>query len=368
MNSSDIPLEQVHFDCRFFRRDIPCKPNKIKGEMCPTCSEYSPVDKRILIIKLGALGDVIRSTPLVVKYRSLYPNCHISWITLSPDILPHDGSIDAIYKMDSMNIYKIIHQEFDIAINLDKDIEACALLSDVKATEKHGFIWENGKIGVTNEAAKHKLITGLFDQVSRANTKSYLQEIFEICGLEFGYEPYLMNVHPELVQQHSSLRNAANGKKIIGLNTGCGRRWPTRLWSPENWIALIGKLQKAGYFPVVLGGNDEDELNRVYERETGCLYPGTFPLPEFIAIAANCDTIVSAVSMMMHLAVGLQKPLVLFNNIFNRHEFEMYGRGEIIEPTSGCECYYGNSCKRDVPCMTSISVEAVFDAIVRVTE
>ena len=55
----------VKFDCRKFRTGIPCKPNKDSGQVCNTCTEYDPIKKRILIIKLGAFGDVIRTTPLI---------------------------------------------------------------------------------------------------------------------------------------------------------------------------------------------------------------------------------------------------------------------------------------------------------------
>src|SRR5581483_5256609 len=132
-------IGEVKFDCRHFRGDIPCKPNKLRGKRCDTCDEYAKITHRILVVKLGALGDVIRSTSLLVKYRKLYPNAHITWITHSPEILPHDGSIDVIAKFEYKNIFPLFSQEFDIAINLDKDKEACTLLSFVKAKKKYGF-------------------------------------------------------------------------------------------------------------------------------------------------------------------------------------------------------------------------------------
>jgi len=108
-----------------------------------------------------------------------------------------------------------------------------------------------------------------------------------------------------------------------------------------------------------LGGEAEDENNRFLEKESGAFYPGHFSLKEFIALTANCDLVVSQVSMMMHIVTALQVPLVLMNNIFNKHEFYLYNNGVILEPTSGCDCYYGNTCKRELSCMHDISVEMV---------
>ena len=53
----------------------------------------------------------------------------------------------------------------------------------------------------------------------------------------------------------------------------------------------------------------------------------------------------------------------LFHNIFNVHEFELYERGVIIEPSSGCDCYFGYDCKREKSCMYDISVQDVLTNI-----
>ena len=357
-----MKLREVKFDCIHFRGDIPCAPNKKSGEVCPTCKEYKAIKTKILIIKLGALGDVIRSTPLITRFRKKYPNAHITWVTHSPAILPAD-KIDKIYKFDFNSVYHITHQQYDVAINLDKEMEACSLLADVNAKEKFGFIWKNNHIDIANENAEHKLMTGLFDSLSIKNQKNYLEEIFEICGFDFQKEPYLLNYNEELAEDWKLLREKAGNKIIVGLNTGCGKRWSTRLWPSDYWIELIVDLQKANYFPVLLGGEDEDSMNKLYHDKTGAYYPGTFSLEEFIALTSNCDIIVTAVSMMMHIAIGLKKPMLLFNNIFNKHEFELYGKGIIVEPHSGCDCYYGNSCKRSKNCMQDISVEKVFSTV-----
>jgi len=70
------------------------------------------------------------------------------------------------------------------------------------------------------------------------------------------------------------------------------------------------------------------------------------------------------VSMMMHIALGLDKKMVLFNNIFNKYEFELYGQGVIVEPHTGCDCYYGSKCTRSVHCMKDISVDQVYNEII----
>src|SRR5260370_26077075 len=73
--------------------------------------------------------------------------------------------------------------------------------------------------------------------------------------------------------------------------------------------------------------------------------------------------IVPAVKMAMDLAIGLKKKMVRFNNIFNKYEFELYGRGEILEPDFECSCYYSPTCPNN--CMQYLSVAAVFESCQR---
>lgn len=362
-----MTLQDVRQDCFFFRSTIPCKPNKKDGSVCGSCTHYRPISRRVLIIKLGAMGDVIRTTPLARRLKDEDPNTHITWVTLTPEIVSSTVA-DEILPFTFEAVYGILHRRFDIAINLDKEIEACALLADAKAEQKYGFTWDGNSILPATPAAEHKLITGFFDGESQKNTKNYLEEIFEICHRDFRGEEYTLDVDAGLAAKWSHLHTLAAGKPIIGLNTGCGKRWTTRLWQPESWVELILKLQSAGYFPILLGGPDEHELNVYYNRQTNAYYPGTMPLKEFIALFSHLDVTVTQVSMAMHIALGLRTHLVLMNNIFNKHEFELYGRGSLVGPSSGCDCFYGTSCSRQRHCMLDLGVDTVLDAIISAAE
>ncbi len=356
-------LSDVKFDCRHFRTGIPCLPNKQNNAVCSTCTKYDKIQTRILIIKLGALGDVIRTTPLLERFRTEYPGVHFTWLTLSPAILPKE-QIDVIYKWDFTSVYTIEHSTFDIAINLDKDPEACMLLANVKAPVKYGYAWENNHIAPATKSATHKLLTGFFDELSKNNTKSYLEEIFEICHFDFRKEDYQINLNNELaITWKSKLQDLAKGKTIVGLNTGCGPRWNTRLWSEESWEKLAKQLNELGYYPIFLGGELEHEKNLKMSGVTDAHYPGHFSLEEFIALTNACDIIVTQVSMMMHIATALRKKMVLCNTIFNKHEFELYDRGIIVGPPNECVCFYGNTCVKGTSCMHDITPNNFIQAI-----
>jgi ADP-heptose:LPS heptosyltransferase len=348
-------------DCLHFLGHVPCKPHKEHGYHCGDCPVYSKIEQRILIIKLGAIGDVIRTTPLVTRYKQLYPNAKITWVTLTPAILPR-SEIHEILPFTMETILYVQNTNWDIAINLDKEKEAAALLTTVRSMEKFGFILENGATQPVNELARHKFFTGLFDDVSKANTKNYCTEIFEVCGLQYEGEPYLLDRH----DKENFVWKLDKNKFTIGLNTGCGDRWTTRLWSIEKWIDLANRLLETGYQVLLLGGKQEDERNKEIQLHTGALYFGHFPLPQFINLIDQCDMVVTQVTMGMHLTLGLQKKIVLINNIFNPHEFDLFGKGKIVQPPKECKCYYRGSCVDGTSCMETLSAETVFETVVDV--
>lgn len=358
-----MEFRDVKRDCAHFRGHIPCSFNKSEGAICSSCKRYKPIETRILIIKLAALGDVIRTTPLLVMFRRKYPNAHITWLTQSPEILPKD-QIDQIYPLNASSIFILENSLFDVVINLDKEPEACMLMAKIEAVQKFGFTWENHAIAPCTVAAEHKLMTGFFDQLSKENTKSYLTEVFEICHESFALEPYAIALDREkAVVWKNTLQLQAKGKTIVALNTGCGPRWNTRLWPEAHWMELATSLQALGFFPLFLGGALEHDRNEKMAAETGVFYPGHFDLETFISLVDACDVVVTQVTMMMHIATALEKKMVLMNTIFNPHEFELYGRGVLIGPESPCQCYFGNTCQKGEPCMNEIKASTLVEAV-----
>ncbi|SMB97858.1 glycosyl transferase family 9 [Hymenobacter roseosalivarius DSM 11622] len=350
----------VQPDCRHFRGDVPCRPNKEHGYQCAGCPVYAPTQERILIIKLGAIGDVIRTTPLLRRLRQEYPAAKITWLTHTPAILP-PSAVDEILKLDLTSVLHLQARQFELLFNLDKDKEACALHDTIRAVQKFGYtLLPNGVPWPGNTLANHKFLTGVFDELSLQNQKPYAQEIFELCGYEFRGEEYVFDTHDDKGYRWDSLPTS---RPRIGLNTGCGDRWTTRLWSDTHWIDLISQLQQAGYIPVLLGGVAEDERNQRLHLATGAAYLGTFPLEQFINLMQQMELVVTQVTMAMHISIALGKPTVLMNNIFNPHEFDLYGRGQIVQPDRQCVCFYRGTCKLGTSCMEDLAPSKVFAAV-----
>lgn len=344
--------EVVHSDCRYFLGDRPCKPHKKSGVHCKDCGEYNPIHSRILIIKLGAAGDVIRTTPLLHVLGG--DGIHVTWLTEFPEVLPQDR-IDRILKLDASSLAYLQATSFDALYNLDKDPQAIALCKIVEATEKYGFTMERGVCVPLEERARPKWLTGLFDDFNRKNLLSYLEEIFIICGQKFQGEKYIVPL------DDSDPFALDLPRPLIGLNTGCGSRWPSRLWAFERWEELAKLLQRAGFSVLILGGPEEQEKNQRLAQTTSAKYLGYFPLPRFFHLINEVDVLVTGVTMALHVGIGLGKRIVLQNNIFNKHEFELYGLGRIIEPNVNCLGCFKPVC--DDNCIDLITPAQMFRAV-----
>jgi heptosyltransferase-2 len=163
----------------------------------------------------------------------------VTWVTHSPEVVPR-SAVDLVLGLDAASVLRLTATEFDLVINLDKDPEACALAALIPARARRGFVLAGGVPAPADANAEGKFLTGIFDDVSKANKKSYVAEIFEIAGFPYAGEEYILDRPP------ARAWSLAGPRPRIGLNTGCGGRWVSRLWPEENWIALARDLRARG--------------------------------------------------------------------------------------------------------------------------
>ena len=354
----------THTDCIYFNGYKPCRSHKVKGSVCEGCEDFAPISFRILILKIGAAGEVIRNTPLLHRIRSLYGdrNVEITWLTDFPDFVPR-SLVKRVLKYDWKNVQMLLEEEFDLLLSLDKEHNVCALANKINAHVKKGFLLDTrGKITPADNDAHRKWLTGAFDDLMKSNRKHYVEELFEICGWEWKGEKYILEGActpslPHLKKGHVPL---------VGLNTGAGNVWPTRIWPERSWAELIARLRKNGLRVLLLGGPEEHEKNLRLAKETGAFYEGLKSYKEFVGLMSYCDVVVTAVTMALHIAIGLEKKIVLLNNIFNRYEFYLYGLGSIVEPDVPCKACYKQSFDSRCPvpdCMELISVDMIYESV-----
>jgi heptosyltransferase-2 len=350
----------IKTDCIHFNGYKPCKCHKETGRKCHNCDQYNPTQFRILIVKVGAAGEVLRCTCLLRRLKIAYPGCEITWVTAYPDLVPTNW-VNRIMKFSWGAKIRLEVEEFDAVYSLDKDFESCAFAQSIKSKLLHGFMLnEYGKIIPCGESATRKWRTGVFDDEMKANQIHYPAEVYELCGLQWSGEKYIL----EGIGKYDIQKK--EHQRVIGLNTGASPVWLTRIWSTKRWVELAKLLLAKGYSPIILGGPDENERNQNIAAESGAQYLGVMPYKTFFEVVNSVDCVVTGVTMALHVAIALEKKIVLLNNIFNKNEFYLYGLGVIMEPKVSClSCYksqYDNACEIN-NCLDSISPHDVFAQI-----
>jgi heptosyltransferase-2 len=342
---------------------------------CDGCPHYTPFGKRILIIKLAAMGDVLRTTPLLRGLRETNPACHITWLT-EPNVVPILQGIPEIdrllpYAPDSVLQMEV--ETFDEVYCFDKEPKATALAMKIGAGRKVGFgMSPLGSVICLNRESEYTYSLGINDSLKfRINAKTYPELVFECAGIP--YKDPREYILPDLSEEIRSAETRLLALGIcpedikIGLNTGAGGVFATKKWTEAGYIQLADRLAaELGARALLLGGPGEVERNRRIAAATQNRAINTGndnPIREFAGIVGNCDVLVTGDTLAMHIAIGLKIPVLVMLGPTCHQEIELYGRGTKIVSDFECSPCYLSSCPKEAACMDAIGVDTVFQSV-----
>jgi len=325
---------------------------------------------RILIIKLGAIGDVLRTTSILAGLAQKYPGATIDWLTLPSgrEVLLHNRLVNRIFLWEErQNIGK-----YDLVIGLEDEKEVCEFVSQAAAGEIKGAYLKNGKTVYTSSAwfdmsAISRYGLAQANILKQKNRKTFQQHMADLLEVEVGH--YVFRITPDEVEYGSKYvkgLGVGKGEKVIGINTGAGKRWQLKALSIEKTIDLIKLIKdKLGVASIILGGEDEKERNSVIAKETGMPSGGVHSLRQFASILNYCSALVSSDSLAMHFGIALQKKMVVFFGPTSAAEIELYGLGEKVCPAMDCLVCYKKVCDKQPNCIDDLSVDDLFQAVKR---
>ena len=358
-------------DCKNFPGDRPCIYHKKENIKCDDCNYYEPLDKKILIIKLDAIGDVLRTTSVLPPLKKKYPGYSITWCTkpASKELFKSNIFVDDVILLGVDAEYRLDVEEFDIVINLDNSKLSSALATKANGKNKIGYLLnEKGFVEPTSDKANYWLELAAFDDLKRENTKSHQEIMYEILELDSEIHEPLIFLSDEQIRKSEQLLSdwELDKKKItIGLNIGVGSKWPSKAWPVKRWKELISLLKPGNYNLLLLGGPEEENTMKEFKSEfsfiidTGCKNS----LPAFSGILNLCDILITADTLALHIATALKKNVVALFGPTSINEITLYNRGIKLSSDEPCKCFYNKQCKEDISCMDKISVEKVLDAV-----
>jgi heptosyltransferase-2 len=187
---------EIAYDCRHFLGDRPCVRHKREGLAC-TCEHYAPVRERVLVIKLDAMGDVLRTTALLPALARAHPQAAIDWVTrpeASP-LLENNPYLSDVIPYGADALVRLPAAPFDRVINLDAGKTSAGLATLARSPRKDGYVLhERGYVVATNPAARAWLEMGLNDDLKRRNRRTYQDIMLEILGLPRDHHHYVLQL------------------------------------------------------------------------------------------------------------------------------------------------------------------------------
>jgi ADP-heptose:LPS heptosyltransferase len=368
-------MKDIASRCRHFRNDRPCVFHKEQGVHCSSCPHKDPIEHRILLIKLDSPGDVLRTTCLLPSLKQAYSSSQITWLTLesSRTLLENNPNIDRIVDRWEEMFAILRTEHFEIAINPDANPQAARLIEMASAGEKLGMGWaEAGHVRACNQEAEIWLRMGLFDDVKKANRKTYQAIIHQLCRLEL-VDPrpafHLTKDERHFAKEYFQSLNLYRKRPVIGMNTGAGERWAKKSWKLEEQIEFVhlAKEKHPEWQILLLGGPEEVERNQILEKRCANLVinTGQHPVRNFAALVRQTHVLITADTLALHIGIALGRQVVALFGPTSHEEIDLCAAGEKLFAELDCLGCYLNDCDKSSDCMDLITPDMVLEAVER---
>lgn len=320
----------------------------------------------ILIIKTGALGDVLRTTSILPGLRARDGEAHVTWVTAPPavDLVRLHPLVERVVPVDfgSAVIVDAAAAElagpWDQVISLDDEEPHCRFASRIETARLTGATWDEaaGARRYTADAAPW-FDMGLLsvhgkeraDRLKLENRRTHADLLAEVVGVAKGAPELPREPASEAFGRAFAERRALHAHgPVLGLNTGAGGRWTSKALSVERTAEVVREVHRSLRGEVtflLLGGRDEAERNaRILEavREGPRVVDGGTDnaLLEFAALVGHCDLLLASDSLALHVAVARRVPVVAFFAPTSAAEIDLFGRGEKVVSTAPDYCSY----------------------------
>jgi len=286
--------------------------------------------KRIIVIKLGALGDVVRTLPILPAFKEKYPDSEIYWVTKQNALQIIKGNP---YVARALSLPYNSEENFDLLYNFDIEKEATMLAQNIKANKKYGFCSEGDYPAAFNFNSEYYLNTLFDDEIKKSNKKTYQEMMFDAAELPYKRQHcmiYLNDKDKEYAKNFVK-SNSVKTEKLIGIHIGSAPRWPSKAWSEEKVKEFIKKAKRNGYEILLFGGPDEIDKHRKFildlKQERIDVYQNNphNTILEFTSLVNICKKIICSDSLALHVSLALKKPTIVLFFCTPPDEIENYG-------------------------------------------
>jgi lipopolysaccharide heptosyltransferase I len=339
---------------------------------------------RILIVRLGAMGDVVHAIPVAAALRRAFPAARIDWLVSARhrEILDLVSVIDRrLVLNDRLSstpgeaagqtllaaIRELRQARYDVAIDLQGLIKSAVLARASGAPRVIGFSSRYAR-----ERAARLFYTeahdpgrgGLYDPRETRHVVDINLSLLGLLGITAPAREFPIEVRESAAAQ--SARRQVDGPFAL-LNPGAA--WPNKRWPPERLARIAAELKaRHGLMSVVLWGPGEEQLAQAVVTGAGgaaVVSPQT-SIADLVALARGAELMVSGDTGPTHIAAALGTPIVgIYGPTRPARNGPMSPIDVTVSRDSVCQCHHLRRCRLERMCLLDIDVAEVLEAVER---
>ncbi len=325
---------------------------------------------RFLIVRLGALGDIVHAVPAAAALRRAYPDARIDWLVDAR----HREMVELITVVDRpvvmerasaggwLDVTRRLRQtQYDAAVDLQGLLKSAILSRASGAPRVVGFsIWhlreKTARPFYTETDRRGRLEA---DHVIHKNLRLLCALGVQDERVEF---PLAHAESPALI----AVRAALGGERSFAL-INPGAAWPNKRWPAERFGEVAAFIQEIRGLPsIVLWGPGEEGLaGAVVDASAGAarIAPRT-GLTDLLALCRVASLMISGDTGPLHIAAAAGTPIVAIFGPTDPHRNGPWAHDDVAVSRFGaCGCHYERRCRQQNWCLESIGVAEVTAAI-----
>lgn len=330
--------------------------------------------RRIAVLRLSSLGDVVLALPAVRALARAFPGAHLEFWT-------KEEYGDAVRFEPAIQRLRVLERDarrIEDMVSMSSELEECDLIVDLHGSLRSRLLCFRQKATVLRvRSARLLRARWVHARWSRPRPVTPALERYAATLARLGIEveelPRVTAGEEAEAWAGAWLAAWPGGAQPVALCPGA--RHPTKRWPEAHWIALDRALRERGLPRLVISLAAERRalpgLSAALEGDTRARWV-TEPLPRLAALLSRCRAIVSGDSGLMHLAAARGLGVVaLFGSTVPELGFAPAGPGHEVlcrrEPCQPCTLHGREQCpRRHFRCMVELGPEPVLAALDRV--
>jgi heptosyltransferase I len=322
----------------------------------------------ILIVRLGALGDIVHTIPAAAALRHAHPDARIDWLVdrKHRDIVDLVQGIDRVVAVPAgtpagwvETVKELRRVRYDIALDFQGLMKSAVFARASGAKRVIGFsIWH------LREKTARPFYSETDGGVDREPHVIYKNlQLLRTIGIASDRLVFpLASVESTAARE---VREALGERACALINPAAA--WPNKRWPPERFGEVAHFLREVrGLTSVVVWGPSEEALAQlVVDRSAGAarLAPPT-RIPDLLELSRAASLMLSGDTGPLHIAVAAGTPVVaLFGPTDPARNGPWSDQDVALSRYPACGCHYDRRCHQRTWCLADITVAEVTAAI-----